>query len=219
MNKKMLLIALTIALAVGSIFFYRNSLLVQSQTLINNYRMLVEESPSAEAKAMTLYEAWDAAQAYAQAWSEDAVLISLESSDIDDPDAEQAGQDGRRRTWHGSFTSPKLNKQLFLQITDGVIVKAVEDGIHDPAIPVVAEKPAIDSPEALKRAKETKPGLEFGLIEGKGYHFILQIGKSGKPTLSVRGSYRVEGDKKSPAIVILDPETGQGRSVLKNIAR
>jgi hypothetical protein len=209
MNKRMLSIALTLALALGSIFFYRNSLLVQSQTLTNNYRMLVEESPSAEAKAITLYEAWDAAQTYAQAWSEDTVLISLESSDIDDLDAEQAGQDGRRRTWHGAFTSPKLNKQLFLQITDGVIVKAIEDGIHDPAIPVVTEKPAIDSPEALKRAKEAKPDLDFGFIEGKGYHFILQIGKNDKPTLSVRGSYRIEGDKKSPAIVILDPETGQ----------
>lgn len=209
MEKRRLLIVLTITLAVGSIFFYSNSLLAQSRILINNYQAFVEDAPSTEIKVITLYEAWDVTQAYAQEWSDDALLISLESSDINDPEAEQAGQDGRRRTWQATLTSPKLNKQLYLQIIDGVVIKAVEDGIHNPAIPVVSEKPAINSPEALKRAKDAKPELDFGLSKGKGYHFNLQIGTGGEPTLSVRGSHQVEGGKKSSAIVTLEPDTDQ----------
>lgn len=206
----MLLIALTIGLIVGSVIFYGDSLLAQSQTILNNYRMLVEKSPqNTEAKPITLYEAWDVVQSYAQTWSEDASLIFLESSDIDDQDPKQAGQDGRRRTWYAAFTSSKLNKQIFLQVTDGVVINAFEDGIHDTSIPIITEKPSMDSPEALEKAKAAKPDLDLGIDEGKGYHFILQVGKGNKPTLSVAGSYQVSEAVKSPAIVILDPDTGQ----------
>lgn len=217
MNKK-LLVAVIMGLVVGSLVFYANSSLVESQHVINNYNVLIEKPPvlESEAKAITLYEAWDITQAFAREWSEDAELISLTSADVDDPDAIESGQDsrrwlgqdGRRRTWQAVLTSPGLNKRLFLQITDGVVVDALEDGIHDPGIPTLAGKPAMDSPEAIGQAKTIKPNFSMSVGRGKGYHFILQTAISGKPVLTVVGSHPV-GDVQSPAAIEFDQKTGQ----------
>jgi len=211
MNKRLLLIALTTGLIVGSIIFYGDSL-VESQTILNNYHILEQSSPNMDANPITLFDAWDAVQAYAQTWSEDASLIFLESSDIDDPNSKQAGQDGKRRTWYAAFTSSKLNKQLFLQLTDGVVTNSFEDGLHDTSIPTITEKPVMDSPEILEKVKTAQPDLDFGIDERKGYHFILQTGKDGTPTLNVAGAYQLSNVVKSPAIVIFDPDTGQVES-------
>ncbi len=47
MNKRTLLIILTMGLAMGNLLFYTNSLTVQSQGEINNYHVLVEQIPIA----------------------------------------------------------------------------------------------------------------------------------------------------------------------------
>ncbi|MCK6624566.1 MAG: hypothetical protein L6R45_05260 [Anaerolineae bacterium] len=91
-----------------------------------------------------------------------------------------------------------------MQITDGVVVNAFEDGIHEPAIATIAGKPTIDSPVALEQARTAIPDFEPGTGKGRGYHFILQTDEGGKPILSVVGA-----SKQTPAVAVLDPETGQ----------
>ncbi|MCK6624567.1 MAG: hypothetical protein L6R45_05265 [Anaerolineae bacterium] len=159
----------------------------------------VESNPTLESKALTLYEAWDVAHDYAKTWSEEAILLELSSTDVADPNPDQAGQDGRRRSWLAVFTSPNLNKELKFYITDGVVSNPIEDGAYDPAVPIIAEKPVIDSPEALKRVLATNPDFAPGVGKGKGYHFILQTGADSKPVLTVVGS----------EIINLDAKTGQ----------
>ncbi|MFN8453211.1 MAG: hypothetical protein U0401_00830 [Anaerolineae bacterium] len=150
-----------------------------------------------ESKALTLYEAWDVAYAYAKTWSEDALLLELSSTDVADPHPDQAGQDGRRQSWLAVFTSPNLNKELKFYIKDGGVSDPIEDGAYDPAVPTVAEKPVIDSPEALKQVLAANPDFAPGVGKGKGYHFILQTGDGGKPILTIVGSDSINLDAKT----------------------
>jgi len=223
MSKKTALAAaitgLAMGLAIGALALYTSSSIAQpQQPPIDNYRVLIEKpyALESEAKPITLHEAWDVTLTYAREWGEDAALIYLVSADVDDPDAgevgqghqRQLGQDGRRRTWQAALTSSRLGKQLFLQITDSVIIEAIEDGIHDPGIPTIAEKPAMDSAEAIAQARTAEPGFGTSVGRGQGYHFILQTDDNGKVTLTVVGSHRI-GNTQSPAIVEIDPETGE----------
>jgi hypothetical protein len=219
MNKRKVLVAIIIGLFVGSLAFYTISLLAESRA-VDNYNALVEKNSAVErkARAITLRGALEIAHVFAKKWSDDAALISLVSADVDDPDAmevdrtdhRQLGQDGRRRTWQAVFTSPSLNKQLHLQITDGVIAEALEDGIHDIGVRTLTFtwESIIDSPELIKKAKEIEPNLSTSVGRGKGYHFIFQTGSYGKPVLTVVGSHQA-GDTQLPATITFDQETGQ----------
>jgi len=217
MSKRKVLVAIIIGLFVGSLAFYTTSLLVESHA-VDNYNVLVEKNSAVErkARAITLCEALEIAHVFAKKWSDDAALISLVSADVDDPDAmeidrtdhRQLGEDGRRRTWQAVLTSPSLNKQLFLQITDGVVVEALEDGIHDIGVPTLTWELVMDSPELVKQAREIKPNFSTSVGRGKGYHFIFQTGNNGKPVLTVVGSHQA-GDTQLPATITFDQETGQ----------
>lgn len=219
MKKKKSLIAIVIGLILGSLAFY-TTLSLADLHVINNYNVLLEKPTVLEssAKTITLLEAWDITQAFAKEWSEDAALISLASTDVDDPNVkvgqgehQQSGQDGRRRIWQAVLTSPALDKQLFLQIADGTIVSALEDGIHDIGIPTLVEKPVMDSPELIRQAKDIEPGFGASVGKSKGYRFIFQTGDSGVSVLTVVGSHQV-GDEQLPATITFNQETGQFES-------
>lgn len=222
-NKKTLLIAVAVGGLVGSLVFYITPSIipsvVKSQHVLDHYNVLLESPPvsGSEAKPITLCKAWDIAWAYAEKWSKDAQLISLASVDAGDPGAEKAaqdsqylqqlGQDGRRRAWLAVLTSPSLDRQLFLRITDGVVVEATEDGVHDRGIATITKKPAIDSPEAIEQAIDAKSDFRNGVGNNKGYHFVLQT-INGESALSVVGS-RLVDDVQMPAMITFDPQTGR----------
>ena len=209
MSKKLVLIAGALGLLAGGLLFSVFHPQQNAKAAINDYHVLVENPLGSEIKPLTILEAWDMVFAYAQGWSEDALLITLESSDVGDNDPDLAGLDGKRRTWYASFTSSKLNRQLYIQLTDGVIVVAIEDGFYDPSIPVISSKPAIDSPKVLALVISNKPGFSPGEDKGRGYHFILRGGSNDKPLFIVTGSVQVTGLERAPAMATLDLETGQ----------
>lgn len=206
----MFVIPIIVGLIIGIMLSIGDLWTTQSiAKVVDNYRQILQQSPGSESKLITLYESWDISQAYAQSWSKDAVLISLTSADVDDPDTGKPNEDGQRRTWQAVFTSSNLNKQLFFQVTDGVVVDALEDGAHDPGIPTITEKPIMDSPEALKRTKETVSNFGPSVGRGKGYHFILQTDVEGKVVLTVVGSASSSDEKQLPTSINFDVKTGQ----------
>lgn len=210
-HKRNLLTAISLGLLLGVLPSLENLWIRQSLAqAVENYRVLLhQQSTKAQVKAATLYEAWDIAQQYARTWSKDAALLSLMSTDVNDANAQQAGSDGRRRSWQAVFTSPALNKQLFLQITDGAVINATEDGVHDPGIPTFAKKPVIDSPEALQRVKALKADFAASVGKGKGFHFLLQMSPIGEPVLTLVGSAKTTNGDQAPFSFTLDPQTGQ----------
>ena len=135
--------------------------------ITSNFVILKEKSNvrTLVVKPLTLYRAWEVAQDFALTWHYDARLISLVSTDVDDPDAmatsehKVLGADGKRRSWLAVFTSPTRNKQLFVQVTDGKVVEAIEDGIHDPGLATIAEQPTLDSPELVELATSNYPDM------------------------------------------------------------
>jgi hypothetical protein len=170
---------------------------------------LAVDPATTAAQPTTLFTTWDLSHIYAQTWSEDAQLLYLNSADVTDPE-KTPGRDGRRRIWQAAFTSPDLNRQLFIQIADGEIVQASEDGVHDPGLAVITEKPQIDSPTALEQVIYAIPDFGFSVGRGKGYHFILAIGVDGKtPILIVVGSSKSDDGKQVATSVDVDPTTGE----------
>ena len=178
---------------------------------IDNYRILLQlnaKPDSAEARPLTLLDAWDMSWKYAHTWGSDAALIYLTSADVDDQD-QTPRTDGRRRVWQALYTSPSLNKQLNLQIIDGEIVRAIEDGIHDPGIAVITEKPQIDSPDALKEVQIAVPDFDSSVGRGRGYLYILQTSMGGAPVISIVGSSKSPDGDQMPMSVTLNPANGQ----------
>ncbi|MFQ6100542.1 MAG: WD40/YVTN/BNR-like repeat-containing protein [Anaerolineae bacterium] len=173
-------------------------------------RILEPQPRSEAARVITSEEAWEIAFDYATEWQDDAVLIGLASSDVDDPNAQTSGGDGRRRTWIANLVSPHSSLRIRLQITDGVVVEAIEEqGIFD--LPPVTEKPLIDSSDALRSVLAERPDFAPGTGKAQGYHFILQLNEDHQSVLLVLGSY-----KQSPAIGIVDAETGRVLSYRKH---
>ena len=216
-KRRIILSAIVVGVIVGVLASYAPPLSARKD-IASNFVVLKEKSSaqSPGAKPYTLYQAWEVAQDFALKWSGDAALISLNSVDVDDPDAvgagtnEGLGMDGRRRSWQAVLTSPRLNKQLFLQIVDGQVIEAIEDGIHDPGIPTIAEKPSIDSPELIRLAQLNRPGFRGGAGRAIGYHFIFESGGTGtaEPTLKVVGSRQVSG-QQYPVMIVFSHKTGQ----------
>lgn len=162
----------------------------------------------ARAQPTTLLEAWTIAHTSAQAWSSDATLIFLNSADVDDPD-QTPREDGRRRVWQAFYNSPSKNKELHLQIVDGEVTSASEDGIYDPGVPSITAKPQIDSPAALQAVQTAIPGFSFSVGRGKGFHFGLHVDTNGDVVFLVVGASPASAGNQVPTAVTLDPATGQ----------
>ena len=187
--------------------------------ITSNFVILKEKSNvrTLVVKPLTLYRAWEVAQDFALTWHYDARLISLVSTDVDDPDAmatsehKVLGADGKRRSWLAIFTSPTRNKQLFVQVTDGKVVEAIEDGIHDPGLATIAEQPTLDSPELVELATSNYPDMcaEIGGA-AVGFHFMFEATgiETGESTLKIRGSRKVR-EQSQPFLVIFSQATGK----------
>lgn len=178
---------------------------------IDNYRVLLDvnaRSSGTETRPLSLLDAWNKMDAYAHTWGSDASLIYLTSVDVNDQEQIPA-TDGRRRVWQALYTSPAFNKQLNVQIVDGEITSAIEDGIHDPGITVISEKPTIDSSEALRQVQAARPDFGASVGRGKGYHFILQTDMNGSSVITVVGSSKSPDGNRIPLSVNLNPANGQ----------
>ncbi len=210
---KATLAAVLLGTLIGTSVFVKVQWTIQpsiAQT-INNYRVLFHQVPESsidEAKPLTLLEAWDVTWEYAQSWSSDSSLIILTSADVDDPD-QTPRNDGRRRVWQAFYTSPSLDKELHLQIVDGKVTSAIEDGAYDPAIPTITEKPQVDSPTALKSVQAVIPGFSFSVGRGRGFHFGLHADTNGKPIITVVGSSSSRDGGQVPITAKLDVATGE----------
>jgi photosystem II stability/assembly factor-like uncharacterized protein len=90
-----------------------------------------------------------------------------------------------------------------VQLTDGTVVEATE-GQDVFGLPPMAEKPLVDSPNAVQSVLAEKPDFAPGTGKGQGYHFVLQLNKNNRPVLRVLGSY-----KRSRAMAIVDAEAAK----------
>lgn len=178
---------------------------------IDNYRVLLDgntQSSETETRPLSLLDAWDRVDTYAHAWGSDASLIYLTSADVNDQDSAPR-TDGKRRVWQALYTSPAFNKQLNVQIVDGEITSAIEDGVHDPGIAVIYERPKFDSSDALRQVQAALPDFGASVGRGKGYHFVLQTGANGSPVITVVGSSKSSDGNRIPTSVSVDPTNGQ----------
>lgn len=118
--------------------------------------LVAAPSVAATTQALTLNEAWNLAHRHMRDTWENAALVRLVSSDLDDLSPQTAGTDGKRYTWIASFTTAE--NHIELQITGGEITVVQErDGMLD--VPPITEKSQIDSPEALQVILEEKEGF------------------------------------------------------------
>lgn len=178
---------------------------------IDNYRVLLNvntQSSGVEAHPLSLLDAWDRVDTYAHAWGSDASLIYLTSADVNDQDSAPR-TDGKRRVWQALYTSPAFNKQLNVQMVDGEITNAIEDGVHDPGIAVISERPKFDSSDALRQVQAALPDFGASVGRGKGYHFVLQTGASGSSVITVVGSSKSSDGNRIPTSVNVDSANGQ----------
>lgn len=217
-RKRILLSAILMGIVVGFLAFQIRPLFAYKE-IASNFAVLKEKTNvrTLVAKPLTLHGAWEVAQDFALVWCYDARLISLVSTDVDDPDAmvtseyKVPGTEGKRRSWQAVFTSPSRNKQLFVQVTDGKVVEAIEDGIHDPGLATVAEQPILDSPELVELATSNYPDMraEIG-VTAVGFHFMFEATgiETGESTLKIRGSRKVRG-QSHPLLVIFSQVTGR----------
>ena len=157
---------------------------------------------------ITLIAAWEIAQEYAQAWSDDAALIMLNSVDVDDED-KRPRQDGSRRVWQAFYNSPSKNKELHLQVVDGKVTSASEDGAYDPGVLTVTVKPRVDSPAALTAAQATVPDFGMSVGRGKGFHFGLYADANGRAIIGVVGASPTLGGNLASTSITLDAATGE----------
>jgi len=193
LSRRALLLLAVVAVAV--LFIVAGS---RAVVAFRTLRVLEPQPRSEAAEAITSGEAWEIALDYATKWQDDAILTRLASSDINDPNAQTSGGDGKRRTWIADLVSPDSDLRIRLQITDGVVVEAIEEpGVFD--LPPVTEKPLVDSSDALPSVLAEKPGFAPGTGSGRGYHFVLQ-----QSVLLVVGSY-----EQFPAIGVVDAKTGE----------
>ena len=216
-KRQVILSAIVAGVVIGMLALYIPPLFAR-QDAVSNFAVLKEWSAAQPStpNPCTLRQAWEATQDFARGWSRDAGLIYLVSVDAYDPDVVEGkpdvglGGDGRRRSWQAMLTSPRLNKQLFLQIVDGEVVEAIEDGAHDPGLLTISEKPVLDSPELVQRARSICPDFRAGEGRGVGYHFIFESNGLGthEPTLKVRGS-RQTGEQTYPAMGVFSQRTSQ----------
>jgi formylglycine-generating enzyme required for sulfatase activity len=167
-----------------------------------------DDAPVA-AQPLTLLGAWDLAQKHALAWSDDAALVSLGSVDVNDQDQTPL-ENGERRVWQARYKSANLQTWFQLQIEDGVVTSAVEESsvLYDPRVPAITERPAVDSPDALKKVQAEFPDFSFSVGKGKGFHFGLQADNEGRFVIIVVGSTKAADGIQVPTSVHLDPSTG-----------
>ena len=166
--------------------------------------MVVQRKAPTVPRPISLAEAWDLADTWARQWHGDAALVQLNSTDVNDDATGQSGFDGKRRSWNAVATWPgDPGQQLWIQITDGIVVSALE---QEGASELTAlRKPIFDGPAAIAAARAAKPGFGPGSGKARGMHFTLATHPdAGVTTINVSGSFRGQ-----PAFVEIDASTGK----------
>jgi hypothetical protein len=153
-------------------------------------------------RAMTLTEARETVDAYAQRWQSGAEIGFLCSVD-DAEDSPSSGLDGRRRAWQATIVDPtRPGAGLYVDLVDGSIAGETEGPGAEAAV-TLAGQLVLDSPEALALALEARPDFTPALPGGKGVHFCLERSDTGVLAITVRG-----GRGSEPAMVSVDGTTG-----------
>lgn len=152
---------------------------------------IIPPQVKAQPRPMTLVEAFETITTLRPG----AAIVYLHS--VDDPeDSSLSGQDGRRRAWQAGIMQPDTESTFHVRLVDGTIVQEIKQPFdYESSL----EKPAIDSPDAMRQAKAAKPNIGPITAKGRGVHFALESGK-----ITVRASFR-----DNPVIVSLDSATGQ----------
>ncbi len=173
--------------------------------------IMSELYPDRNMSGMTMQEALEIADAQARQWQEDAVLLSVVSSDKEDTESEQNGERGERNCWLFYYKSNLNSKQYSFYILNGEVCEPMETayGYYGP---IPEEWIQLDSDDAYELA------LNHGMLGGTdwawGYHYMLQYCQDAEtkaimPILSVRGRDR-DGNEM---ILNIDPRTGEETDV------
>lgn len=186
---------LLVALAIGAA-------VVAGRERADSRIVLHEEIPTAPGET-SLLEAWDTAERTLEGWGSGWAITAFYSTDVHDVPGPASGSGGVRRTWQAESVGPSGDIR-WLRITGGVAVDAIEPGFESASARAVAlQRPAVDSPEALRLALELRPGFSPGSDKAIGFHFSLSLdAESQRALLVVLGSTGGE-----PARILLEPET------------
>lgn len=193
----LVILVATMAVAVGIDF-------AQVRNAPPGSEIIVQRQVPTVPRPISLVEAWDLAYAQAREWHRDAALAQLNSTDVNDTAPGQSGLDGKRRSWQAvAVRTRSPGQQLWIQITDGAVVSALEQrGLPQPTI---KKKPTVDSPATTAVVLAAKPGFGPGSGKAQGVHFALQVDSdTGAAAISVIGSFHGQ-----PAFVQVDALTGQ----------
>ncbi|HAF47917.1 MAG TPA: hypothetical protein DCL08_01595 [Anaerolineaceae bacterium] len=196
-NIPLLAIGLFLSAAIGGVLFTHAQ--AGKNVLSGNNFSVVEASTPNE---LTISEAWDTINDYAQDWKSGAEIVSLDSIDTSD-DPATAGQDGKRRIWRAGLVDPsQTDTILWVLLADGKVTQEGKQPNANETVPLLGNF-TINSPEALTIAQSAKP--DFTSYEGKGvgFDFSLGITPDGSPTISIRGTYQ-----GFPAVVSIDANSG-----------
>lgn len=164
----------------------------------------------------TLLEAWNIAEKEAKDWSNDVVVISVNSTDYLDNEDIQNGINGKRKCWAFAFHSEEKGKQYHMYVVDNEVYAAQETTI---SVYKGIEKIDMDSEDAYKIAVEY--GISGGIDWAYGYHYLLQYyfinGNENEPVLSlvVRG---ISSKSNNEMMLYLNPYTQEIIQCLEKIS-
>lgn len=199
-KKSVLLVGVGLVLLLGLVGTV--AALARSNSLADALRESLLVLPQ-RAQPMTLAEARETIETYAQKWQPEAEIALLCSWDHPE-DSPSSGQDGRRRAWQAILLdSTPPGAELWISLVDGSIVEETEQPSAWDLVPLIGRL-TLDSPEALTRTLAAKPDFASADGKGKGVHFALEHSPTGSLAITVRGAH-----DSLPAIVSVDATTGE----------
>lgn len=161
-------------------------------------QQILEEAPHpAEARPVSLRDAWDIAVAEASRRYEEPVVLSLVSADAAGDSAAETGFDGKRRYWEASVTSlESSDSRLHIRVLDGAVVEVTQELLGADRSSFLRSPPAIDSPQAARQALEHSD-LAGAAEKASGLHF----------------GYFFDPDARAPVVRIIGTIGGQPGAV------
>lgn len=183
-----------IALIVGGIFLSLSVKLMASEGTPD-----IAGTPSDPA-SITLIEAWDIAEKAGREWQDDALVVSLNSVDLEGDATSDSGLDGRRRAWQAVANSVSKSQSLWIHIADGKVTSVPEDSQFPD---VSLARPIVDSPIVIESARASDPTLKPASGKATGWHYALGRNEVGQQVVSVLGS-----SSGRATVVEVDPVTG-----------